>query len=90
MNRRGFLHSLVGGIAATAAVRTWPFRVYSFPSEIQLPTIATSTATGTLALNLQGLPLHRFATVWYNPEAQFYDRKELGLSFDILKDGAAA
>jgi hypothetical protein len=24
---------MIGGVAATAAVRTWPFRVYSFPSE---------------------------------------------------------
>jgi hypothetical protein len=35
MNRRAFLGLMVGGIAASAAVRTWPFRVYSFPSEIK-------------------------------------------------------
>lgn len=34
MNRRNFLRTLVGGVAASAAVRTWPFRVYSFSSEI--------------------------------------------------------
>jgi hypothetical protein len=34
MDRRKFLGSLIGGIAATAAVRSWPFRVYSFPTEI--------------------------------------------------------
>ena len=34
MNRRGFLTSLIGGVSATAAVRTWPFRVYSFPTDI--------------------------------------------------------
>jgi hypothetical protein len=33
MDRRGFLGKLIGGVAATAAVRTWPFRVYSFPPE---------------------------------------------------------
>lgn len=33
MNRRGFLRTLIGGVAATAAVRTFPFRVYSFPAE---------------------------------------------------------
>src|SRR5215467_2098531 len=33
MKRRNFL---IGGIAASAAVRTWPFRVYSFPSNIIL------------------------------------------------------
>ena len=27
---------MVGGIAASAAVRTWPFRVYSFPKEIHI------------------------------------------------------
>ena len=31
MKRRNFL---IGGIAASAAVRAWPFRVYSFPSQI--------------------------------------------------------
>jgi hypothetical protein len=36
MNRRSFLKLSIGGISATAAVRTWPFRVYSFPSEIKL------------------------------------------------------
>ena len=37
MNRRSFLNRLVGGIAATAAVQSWPFRVYSFPTEIVIP-----------------------------------------------------
>jgi hypothetical protein len=36
MNRRSFLTSLIGGVAASAAVRTWPFRVYSFPSTYKL------------------------------------------------------
>lgn len=27
------MRSLVGGVAATAAVRAWPFRVFSFPSQ---------------------------------------------------------
>lgn len=35
MNRRGFLNSLVGGVAASVAMRTWPFRVFSFPTEIK-------------------------------------------------------
>lgn len=34
MNRRGFIGFLAGGIAAEAVVRTFPFRVFSFPSEI--------------------------------------------------------
>lgn len=34
MDRRGFFKLTIGGVAATAAVRTWPFRVYSFPTNI--------------------------------------------------------
>lgn len=34
MNRRNFIRTLIGGVVAGAAVRTWPFRIYSFPSEI--------------------------------------------------------
>lgn len=34
MDRRSFLRMTVGGLAAGAAVRTWPFRVYSFPQEV--------------------------------------------------------
>lgn len=34
MNRRGFLRAMIGGVAAAAAVRTFPFRVFSFPKEI--------------------------------------------------------
>jgi hypothetical protein len=37
MNRRSFLRSMFGGVAAAAAVRTFPFRVFSFPKEIVVP-----------------------------------------------------
>jgi hypothetical protein len=37
MNRRNFLSTLIGGVATAAAVRTFPFRVFSFPSEIVKP-----------------------------------------------------
>lgn len=36
MDRRSFFSSMVGGIATAAAVRTWPFRVFSFPSGVEL------------------------------------------------------
>lgn len=40
IDRRGFLGSLIGGVATASAVRTWPFRVFSFPSTIVVsPTI---------------------------------------------------
>lgn len=32
IDRRKFLSTMIGGIAASAAVRTFPFRVFSFPS----------------------------------------------------------
>jgi hypothetical protein len=35
MDRRKFLSTLIGGVAATAAVRTFPFRVFSFPQKIE-------------------------------------------------------
>ena len=37
MDRREFLGTLVGGISVSAAARTWPFRVFSFPSKIVIP-----------------------------------------------------
>lgn len=37
MDRRGFMKMMVGGVAAGAAVRTWPFRVFSFPCDIGEP-----------------------------------------------------
>ena len=32
MNRRGFLGMLVGGVAVAAAAQSFPFRVFSFPT----------------------------------------------------------
>ena len=37
MNRRNFFRTMIGGVAAAAAVRTWPFRVYSFPTLLAIP-----------------------------------------------------
>jgi hypothetical protein len=36
MERRDFLRAMLGGVAVAAAVRTFPFRVYSFPSQVQI------------------------------------------------------
>lgn len=38
MERRAFLGILVGGVATAAAVRSWPFRVYSFPAKVEVMT----------------------------------------------------
>ena len=35
IGRRQFLRNLIGGVAAASAVRAWPFRVFSFPTEIK-------------------------------------------------------
>lgn len=39
LTRRGFLGTLIGGVAAGAAVRTWPFRVFSFPEKVVVPVV---------------------------------------------------
>lgn len=44
MNRRSFFNKIVGGVAATAAARTWPFRVFSFPTQIVQPEIIQPVA----------------------------------------------
>ena len=36
MERRGFLKTLVGGVAVAAAAQTFPFRVYSFPTSPEI------------------------------------------------------
>ncbi len=36
LSRRNFLGLTIGGVAAAAAVRSFPFRVFSFPSEIKI------------------------------------------------------
>ena len=41
MDRRSFLRDMIGGVAAAAAVRTFPFRVYSFPTIIKPLNIGT-------------------------------------------------
>ena len=44
MNRRGFLGTLIGGVAAAAAVRTFPFRVFSFPAAPVIPSVDFAAA----------------------------------------------
>lgn len=60
MNRRGFLGSLIGGVAAAAAVRTFPFRVFSFPAEVVPATISEYcdfATTGPIYYNKQVLQI---------------------------------
>lgn len=53
MDRRSFFRMIIGGVAAAAAVRTFPFRVFSFPAEIVTPSPA----------------VQEFATIYYSREA---------------------
>lgn len=62
MNRRNFLSTLIGGLATAAAVRTFPFRVFSFPKEIIVPRVGDIALTDIppyilgAPLSLHGLP----------------------------------
>ena len=59
MERRSFLKTLLGGVAASAAVRTWPFRVYSFPSEIKTPDMAFIYDFDLELVGLHGIRYHQ-------------------------------
>jgi hypothetical protein len=82
VERRTFLRSLVGGVATAAAVRTWPFRVYSFSAR---PAISPETARWIMAI------LHQIEVgdlVWVvNPaQAEAFNR----LHYEIIKISKSA
>jgi hypothetical protein len=54
MNRRSFFKKMIGGVAAAAAVRTWPFRIYSFPSQVK----PIAIDFGYSAFSFGGLPMY--------------------------------
>lgn len=58
MDRRNFLRTLIGGVAVAAAERTFPFRVFSFPSEIITPTFRPIYYSETIALQLEAMRKH--------------------------------
>ena len=83
MDRRSFFHSMVGGVAAAAAVRTWPFRVYSFPSELrflsndELKRIYVERALTSLLAEARG-QYYGLPSGWYQlseESRQVFDRK---------------
>lgn len=57
MNRRNFLHTLIGGVSASAAVRTWPFRVYSFPSQFTFPRLSSDQAQKAYDVLTKAVPI---------------------------------
>jgi hypothetical protein len=72
-NRRNFLGMMVGGVAAAAAVRTFPFRVFSFPKEVQIPKVDSRTVfcvMNPVNLDVRGYLPH---LPWYDdPTGTFY------------------
>lgn len=70
MNRRGFLGSLIGGVATTAAVRTWPFRVYSFPAQVETAPLAI----GPFAI--------RFVRAFDQEQVRFFSRFDVLAGWD--------
>jgi len=59
MDRRSFFGMMVGGLATVAAVRSFPFRVFSFPKEVMVP-------------SLRGFQTDAMLSFWENEEARWH------------------
>lgn len=79
MNRRSFLTSLIGGVAAGAAVRAWPFRVFSFPSEIarrpafRIPTFGRGISEDLLARQREIFQVTQSRAFWMGSHGQLWE-----------------
>ena len=71
------MRSMFGGVAAAAAVRTFPFRVFSFPKEI---VIARPPAIYTLVADVGHITLVPRYSVVHVP----LDVGELAATFDVI------
>jgi hypothetical protein len=60
MDRRNFFRTMVGGVTAAAAVRTWPFRVFSFPSTVE---VSRAELDATMAVFQRNLDLDAIQAV---------------------------
>lgn len=80
MDRRKFLRRLVGGLATAAAVRTFPFRVFSFPTEVEIanPFLTIEDLRAMEAMT----PLNGFNPVAYI-ENDFVTRLEICAAFRL-------
>src|SRR5271154_4415017 len=86
MDRRAFLGRIVGGVATAAAVRTWPFRVFSFPSEVKPWFVANWGFDEPNAYYCTG----EQAEAWNAVMADFLSRENQELRFyDLLKSRCA-
>ena len=73
MNRREFLRRLVAGVSVKAAVRTWPFRVFSFPSTIIIPSRRFSFFE---AFALNGPEMSEFLPLEFDMDLDTYMRSQ--------------
>jgi hypothetical protein len=95
MERRSFLRSLIGGVAAAAAVRTFPFRIYSFPGEIAIPKLLFNLGDiiefeGVFQINpltRRGLPILKKFVIVENVYSHLGSEKPLPISPYILQSG---
>ena len=90
MNRRNFLGMMVGGLAATAAVRTFPFLVFSFPKEVKPLNVAPLAPKEIIELWKQRLELiKRFGDdaggEWWMHPAQLAALKEIGFGYPRIE-----
>jgi hypothetical protein len=69
MDRRNFLQTLIGGVAGAAAVRTWPFRVYSFPTHVIYPAFSDQSLFEVFGQDVLS-PLGCFKSGRFVPEMQ--------------------
>ena len=61
MDRRAF----IGGLLASAAVRTWPFRVFSFPSKVSIAPIISSESVSIRFVRMFDPIQRKMVNRWY-------------------------
>jgi hypothetical protein len=89
MNRRSFLGIMVGGLATAAAVRTFPFRVFSFPKEIKPLNVPRLPKEVAELLKQQLEAVKRFGPnfegEWWMHPKQLAALKELGFGYPHIQ-----
>lgn len=60
---RGFLQTLVGGIATVAAVREFPFKVFSFPTDLRKLDFQVKNYSVDIPITIEEITGNRILTV---------------------------
>jgi len=89
ISRRSFLHNMIGGVAAAAAVRQFPFRVYSFPSEIKLikPEFPSLASGGLIEANAEWTWLGRVINTSFMIDKKYFQGGPANLYLKLDSDG---